>query len=109
MARYEKAKGDPIYQTIDHSKLVPLLVAAVKELIGKVEALEAAQYNTFTYTFLMTPQELYEQTKTEIESDTQKSQQLQQEINNINLKIFANQQLLKKFESIDGVDVGETA
>tara|TARA_R100001509_G_scaffold144573_1_gene100878 strand:- start:54 stop:227 length:174 start_codon:yes stop_codon:yes gene_type:complete len=57
----------------------------------------------------MTPQELYEQTKTEIESDTQKSQQLQQEINNINLKIFANQQLLKKFESIDGVDVGETA
>jgi len=57
----------------------------------------------------MTPQELYEQTKTEIESDTQKSQQLQQEVNNINLKIFANQQLLKKFESIDGVDVGETA
>ena len=57
----------------------------------------------------MTPQELYKQTKTEIESDTQKSQQLQQEINNINLKIFANQQLLKKFESIDGVDVGETA
>ena len=57
----------------------------------------------------MTPQELYEQTKTEIESDTQKSQQLQQEINNINLKIFANQELLKKFASIDGVDVGETA
>ena len=56
----------------------------------------------------MTPQELYEQTKTEIESDTQKSQQLQQEINNINLKIFANQELLKKFASIDGVDVGET-
>ena len=36
------AKGDPIYQQIDHSKLVPLLVAAVKELITKVEALEAA-------------------------------------------------------------------
>ena len=34
--------GDPIYQQIDHSRLVPLLVAAVKELIGKVEALEAA-------------------------------------------------------------------
>ena len=34
--------GDPIYQGIDQSKLVPLLVAAVKELIGKVEALEAA-------------------------------------------------------------------
>ena len=29
-------------QGIDHSKLVPLLVAAVQELIGKVEALEAA-------------------------------------------------------------------
>jgi len=56
----------------------------------------------------MTPQELYEQTKTEIESDTQKSQQLQQEINNINLKIFANQELLKKFASIDGVDIGDT-
>ena len=35
-------KGDPIYQGIDQSKLVPLLVAAVKELIGKVETLEAA-------------------------------------------------------------------
>jgi len=35
-------KGDPIYQKIDQSKLVPLLVAAVQELIGKVEALEAA-------------------------------------------------------------------
>ena len=35
-------KGKPIYQSIDHSKLVPLLVAAVQELIGKVEALEAA-------------------------------------------------------------------
>ena len=34
--------GDPIYQGIDQSKLVPLLVAAVKELITKVEALEAA-------------------------------------------------------------------
>ena len=32
----------PKYQGIDQSKLVPLLVAAVQELIGKVEALEAA-------------------------------------------------------------------
>ena len=40
MARYEKAKGDPIYQTIDQSKLVPLLVAAVQEEIAKREALE---------------------------------------------------------------------
>ena len=35
----EDGKG---YQQIDHSKLVPLLVAAVQELIGKVEVLEAA-------------------------------------------------------------------
>ena len=34
--------NNPIYQQIDQSKLVPLLVAAVKELITKVEALEAA-------------------------------------------------------------------
>jgi len=38
----EIKEGDPIYQGIDQSKLVPLLVAAVQELIGKVEALEAA-------------------------------------------------------------------
>jgi len=43
-----KAIGDvkntdsPVYQGIDQSKLVPLLVAAVQELIAKVEALEAA-------------------------------------------------------------------
>jgi len=36
------AIGDPIYQSIDQGKLVPLLVAAVKELITKVETLEAA-------------------------------------------------------------------
>ena len=36
------ADNKPVYQGIDQSKLVPLLVAAVQELIGKVEALEAA-------------------------------------------------------------------
>jgi len=35
-------KGEPEYQQMDHSKLVPLLVAAVQELTAKVEALEAA-------------------------------------------------------------------
>ena len=35
-------KDSPIYQQLDNSKLVPLLVAAVKELITKVETLEAA-------------------------------------------------------------------
>ena len=34
--------NNPVYQEIDQSKLVPLLVAAVKELITKVETLEAA-------------------------------------------------------------------
>ena len=33
-------EGDPIYQGIDQSKLVPLLTAALKELTLKVEALE---------------------------------------------------------------------
>jgi len=32
--------GDPIYQQIDHSKLVPLLTAALQEEISKREALE---------------------------------------------------------------------
>ena len=36
------ADNKPVYQGIDQSKLVPLLVAAVQELIGKVEALETA-------------------------------------------------------------------
>ncbi len=34
-------KGDPIYQGIDQSKLVPLLVAALQEAIVRIEALEA--------------------------------------------------------------------
>jgi len=34
------AVGDPIYQGIDQSKLVPLLVAALQESISKIETLE---------------------------------------------------------------------
>ena len=34
-------KGDPIYQSIDYSKLVPLLTAALQEETAKREALEA--------------------------------------------------------------------
>ena len=34
--------NNPVYQGIDQSKLVPLLVAAVQELIAKVETLETA-------------------------------------------------------------------
>ena len=33
--------GNAIYQSIDHSKLVPLLAAALKEALGKIEDLEA--------------------------------------------------------------------
>ena len=32
--------GDPIYQGIDHSKMVPLLTAALQEAITKIETLE---------------------------------------------------------------------
>jgi hypothetical protein len=32
--------GDPIYQSIDHSPLVPLLTAALQEALAKIEALE---------------------------------------------------------------------
>jgi len=35
------ADGNPIYQGIDQSKLVPLLTAALKEAIAKIETLEA--------------------------------------------------------------------
>ena len=33
-------KGDPIYQQMDYSKLVPILVAALKEAVSKMEILE---------------------------------------------------------------------
>jgi len=55
----------------------------------------------------MTPQELYDQAKSDIESDTQKSQQLQQELNNTNLRIFANQQMMEKFKGVDGVETDQ--
>ena len=34
--------GNPVYQGIDQSKLVPLLTAALQEAIGRIETLEAA-------------------------------------------------------------------
>ena len=36
----QKSVGDPIYQAIDQSKLVPLLTAALQEAITKIETLE---------------------------------------------------------------------
>jgi len=35
------SKGDPLYQMIDQSKLVPLLTAALQEAIAKIETLES--------------------------------------------------------------------
>ena len=35
------ADGNPIYQGIDQSKIVPLLTAALKEAIAKIETLES--------------------------------------------------------------------
>ena len=35
------ADGTPVHQSIDHSKLVPLLTAALQEALGKIAALEA--------------------------------------------------------------------
>jgi hypothetical protein len=37
----EDADGNPVYQGIDQSKLVPLLTAALQETIAKIETLEA--------------------------------------------------------------------
>ena len=34
------ADGNPVYQGIDQSKLVPLLVATIKELEARIEVLE---------------------------------------------------------------------
>ena len=53
--------------------------------------------------FFMTPQELFDKAKSEIEADSKTSQELQQQLNNINLKIFANQELLKSLKNVDGV------
>jgi hypothetical protein len=33
--------GNPVYQGIDQSKLVPLLTAALQEALQKIEAMEA--------------------------------------------------------------------
>ena len=37
----EDADGNPVYQGIDQSKLVPLLTAALQEAIGEIESLKA--------------------------------------------------------------------
>ena len=39
---FEAADGNPVYQGIDQSKLVPLLVATIQELEARITALENA-------------------------------------------------------------------
>jgi len=59
----------------------------------------------------MTPQELYEETKSILDVDIQKAQQIQnviqtnqQELNQITTKIIGNQKLLEGLKTIDGVN-----
>ena len=60
----------------------------------------------------MTPQELYEETKSILDSDIQQAQQIQnviqskqQELNQITAKIIGNQKLVEGLEKIDGVSI----
>ena len=39
---YANSVGDPIYQGIDHGKMVPLLTAALQEAVARIEALEGS-------------------------------------------------------------------
>jgi len=41
-------EGNPVYQGIDQSKLVPLLTAALKEAIAKIETLETQNADLLT-------------------------------------------------------------
>ena len=58
----------------------------------------------------MTPQELYEETKPILDSDIQKAQQIQtdiqakqQELNQLTTKIIGNQKLVEGLKKVDGV------
>ena len=62
----------------------------------------------------MTPQELYDQAKNDLQVDIQKSQELsqqlntiQQELNDTNLRVFANRQLMQKLKRVDGVETDQ--
>ena len=63
----------------------------------------------------MTPQELYEQTKSILDIDFQKYQEIQNEIqikqkelNEVTTKIVGNQKLIECLKKVDGVSVNET-
>jgi len=59
----------------------------------------------------MTPQELYEETKSILDSDIQQAQQIQnviqtnqQELNQLTTKIIGNQKLVEGLKKVDGVN-----
>jgi len=58
----------------------------------------------------MTPQELYEETKSMLDSDIQQAQQIQsdiqakqQQLNQLTTKIIGNQKLVEGLKKVDGV------
>ena len=62
----------------------------------------------------MTPQELYEETKSILDSDIQQAQQIQsdiqakqQQLNQLTTKIIGNQKLLEGLKKVDGVSEQE--
>ena len=62
----------------------------------------------------MTPQELYEETKSILDSDIQQAQQIQsdiqtkqQQLNQLTTKIIGNQKLVEGLKKVDGVSEQE--
>ena len=62
----------------------------------------------------MTPQELYEETKSILDSEIQQAQQIQsqiqakqQQLNQLTTKIVGNQKLLEGLKKVDGVSIEE--
>tara|TARA_B100000963_G_scaffold102792_1_gene88984 strand:+ start:91 stop:285 length:195 start_codon:yes stop_codon:yes gene_type:complete len=62
----------------------------------------------------MTPQELYEETKSILDSDIQQAQQIQsdiqakqQQLNQLTTKIIGNQKLVEGLKKVDGVSIEE--
>ena len=62
----------------------------------------------------MTPQELYEETKSMLDSDIQQAQQIQsdiqakqQQLNQLTTKIIGNQKLFEGLKKVDGVSEEE--
>jgi len=62
----------------------------------------------------MTPQELYEETKSILDSEIQQAQQIQsqiqakqQQLNQLTTEIVGNQKLLEGLKKVDGVSIEE--